>query len=98
MASLKWIGTSISSPAISADGLELFGSKSGHFAARLAEPSGVTDGVGRDCAVTDRERIVCVLTGHGLKDIDTALSTFTDLVDTVVEADVDAAAAAAGLA
>ena len=29
--------------------------------------------------------IVVTVTGHGLKDIDTALSTFTDLVDTVVE-------------
>jgi threonine synthase len=43
------------------------------------------------------KRIVVTVTGHGLKDIDTALSTFTDLVDTVVEADVDAAAEAAGL-
>jgi threonine synthase len=42
-------------------------------------------------------RIVVTVTGHGLKDIDTALSTFTDLVDTVVDADVDAAAEAAGL-
>ena len=42
--------------------------------------------------------VVVTVTGHGLKDIDTALSTFTDLVDTVVDADVDAAAAAAGLA
>ena len=41
--------------------------------------------------------IVVTVTGHGLKDIDTALSTFTDLVDTVVEADVSAAAEAAGL-
>ena len=41
--------------------------------------------------------MVVTVTGHGLKDIDTALSTFTDLVDTVVEADVAAAAAAAGL-
>ena len=41
--------------------------------------------------------VVVTVTGHGLKDIDTALSTFTDLVDTVCEADVDAAAAAAGL-
>ncbi|HZJ06648.1 MAG TPA: threonine synthase [Nocardioidaceae bacterium] len=41
--------------------------------------------------------LVITVTGHGLKDIDTALSTFTDLVDTVVEADVDAAAQAAGL-
>ena len=37
------------------------------------------------------------MTGHGLKDIDTALSTFTELVDTVVDADVEAAAEAAGL-
>jgi threonine synthase len=42
--------------------------------------------------------LVVTVTGHGLKDIDTALSTFTDLVDTVVDADVDAAARAAGLA
>src|ERR1700712_91671 len=31
--------------------------------------------------------VVITVTGHGLKDIDTALSTFTDLVDTVVDAD-----------
>ncbi|HET7387723.1 MAG TPA: threonine synthase [Nocardioidaceae bacterium] len=43
------------------------------------------------------QRLVVTVTGHGLKDIDTALSTFTDLVDTVVDADVSAAAAAAGL-
>jgi threonine synthase len=42
--------------------------------------------------------MVVTVTGHGLKDIDTALSTFTDLVDTVVEADAAAAAHAAGLA
>ena len=41
--------------------------------------------------------VVVTVTGHGLKDIDTALSTFTDLVDTVVDADVTAAARAAGL-
>ena len=41
--------------------------------------------------------VVVTVTGHGLKDIDTALSTFTDLVDTVVDADVMAAARAAGL-
>ena len=44
------------------------------------------------------KQIVVTVTGHGLKDIDTVLSTFTDLVDNVVDADVDAAAAAAGLA
>ncbi len=43
------------------------------------------------------QQLVVTVTGHGLKDIDTALSTFTDLVDTVVDADVDAAAEAAGL-
>ena len=43
------------------------------------------------------KQVVVTVTGHGLKDIDTALSTFTGLVDTVVEADVDAAAEAAGL-
>ncbi|HEX6247710.1 MAG TPA: threonine synthase [Nocardioidaceae bacterium] len=42
-------------------------------------------------------QMVVTVTGHGLKDTDTALSTFTDLVDTVVEPDVDAAAEAAGL-
>jgi threonine synthase len=41
--------------------------------------------------------VVVTLTGHGLKDIDTALSTFRDLVDTVVDPDVDEAASAAGL-
>ena len=44
------------------------------------------------------QQVVVTVTGHGLKDIDTALSTFTDLVDTVCDADVEAAAAAAGLA
>jgi threonine synthase len=43
------------------------------------------------------KQVVVTVTGHGLKDIDTALSTFSDLVDTVVDADVDAAADAAGL-
>jgi threonine synthase len=43
------------------------------------------------------QRVVVTVTGHGLKDVDTALSTFTDLVDTVCDAEVDAAAAAAGL-
>ena len=42
--------------------------------------------------------VVVTVTGHGLKDIDTALSTFTGVVDTVVDPDASAAAAAAGLA
>ena len=45
----------------------------------------------------DGQQVVVTVTGHGLKDIDTALSTYTDLVDTVCDADVAAAAAAAGL-
>src|SRR3954454_19315015 len=43
------------------------------------------------------QQVVVTVTGHGLKDIDTALSSFTDLVDTVVDADVESAATAAGL-
>ncbi|HNA97940.1 MAG TPA: threonine synthase [Marmoricola sp.] len=46
----------------------------------------------------DGQQIVVTVTGHGLKDIDTALSTFTEVVDNVVDADADAAARAAGLA
>ena len=44
------------------------------------------------------EKIVVTVTGHRLKDIDTAMSTFTDIVDNVVDIDVRAAASAAGLA
>ena len=43
-------------------------------------------------------RVVVTVTGHGLKDTATALEGFGELVDTVVDADVDAAARAAGLA
>jgi threonine synthase len=42
--------------------------------------------------------VVVTVTGHGLKDTATALESHRDFVDTVVDADVDAAAAAAGLA
>jgi threonine synthase len=41
--------------------------------------------------------MVVTVTGHGLKDIDTAMSTFGDVVDVVVDPDVSAAAEAAGL-
>ena len=44
------------------------------------------------------QTVVATVTGHGLKDIDTALAGFDDLVDTVIDADVDAAARAVGLA
>jgi threonine synthase len=48
--------------------------------------------------LVDRGQTVAVtVTGHGLKDIDTALSGYDHIVDTVVDADVDAAARAAGL-
>jgi threonine synthase len=43
------------------------------------------------------QRVVVTVTGHGLKDIDTALSSFDHIVDTVVDPDVRAAAQAAGL-
>ncbi|MEH3033463.1 MAG: threonine synthase [Aeromicrobium erythreum] len=43
-------------------------------------------------------RIVVTVTGHGLKDIETALSGVGDIIDSVVDFDVHAAAAAAGLA
>jgi threonine synthase len=43
------------------------------------------------------QRIVVTVTGHGLKDVATALSAFDGLVDQVVDNDVNAAAAAAGL-
>ncbi|WP_104108129.1 threonine synthase [Nocardioides sp. 616] len=41
--------------------------------------------------------VVITVTGHGLKDTDTALEGVGAIVDTVVDAQVDAAAAAAGL-
>lgn len=43
------------------------------------------------------KRIVITVTGNGLKDTATALEGFGPLVDVVVDADVDAAAQAAGL-
>lgn len=42
--------------------------------------------------------LVITVTGHGLKDTATALEGFGELVDNVVDADADAAAAATGLA
>ena len=43
-------------------------------------------------------RITVTVTGHGLKDTETALSTFDSIADLVIDADVHAAANAAGLA
>ena len=42
--------------------------------------------------------VVVTVTGHGLKDTATALEGFGHLVDNIVDADVEAAARAAGLA
>lgn len=42
-------------------------------------------------------RITVTVTGHGLKDTETALSGFDSIVDSVIDADVQAAADAAGL-
>ena len=41
--------------------------------------------------------VVVTVTGHGLKDIDTALEGFGPMVESVIDADVTAAAEAAGL-
>ena len=64
-----------------------------------ASAAGVAGLVAESAAGTtyNGKRVVVTVTGHGLKDVDTALSTFTDLVDTVVDAEVEAAAEAAGL-
>ena len=66
--------------------------------ASAAGVAGLLADARRGASRTPASTVVVTVTGHGLKDIDTALSTFADLVDTVVDADVDAAAAAAGLA
>jgi len=44
------------------------------------------------------QTIVVTVTGHGLKDIDTALAGLDGVVDTVIDPDIDAAARATGLA
>ena len=74
------------------DGVFVEPASAAGVAGLLAEAADGT-GMGRYAG----KRLVVTVTGHGLKDIDTALSTFTDLVDIVVDPDVDAAAAAAGL-
>lgn len=43
------------------------------------------------------QTITVTVTGHGLKDIDTALDFQGSLIDTIIDADVEAAAEAAGL-
>ncbi|HEX2175113.1 MAG TPA: threonine synthase [Nocardioidaceae bacterium] len=65
-----------------------------------ASAAGVAGLLGsREQGLVDRgQTVVVTVTGHGLKDIDTALSSYDHIVDTVVDADVEAAADAAGLA
>ena len=68
----------------------------------FVEPASAAGAAGllasRDRGLVDSgQTIVVTLTGHGLKDIDTALSSFDDLVDTVIRPDVGEAARAAGL-
>ena len=67
-------------------------------AAGVAGLLSICSGEANDGGHVRGKQVVVTVTGHGLKDVDTALSTFTDIVDTVVDADVDAAADAAGLA
>jgi threonine synthase len=74
----------------SAEGLFVEPGSAASIAGLLQDVSDGTDFRGQTMVVT--------VTGHGLKDIDTALSTFGDIVDVVVEPDVSAAAEAAGLA
>ncbi len=73
----------------SAEGLFVEPGSAASVAGLLKDVAQGADFAGRTLVVT--------VTGHGLKDIDTAMSTFGDLVDVVVDPDVSAAAEAAGL-
>jgi threonine synthase len=64
--------------------------------ASAAGVAGLLQDLDRGESYRDRTVVVTV-TGHGLKDTDTALEGFGHLVDTVVDADTEAAATAAGL-
>ena len=71
------------------DGVFVEPASAAGVAGMLAEVAGGEAYAGRTVVIT--------VTGHGLKDTATALESFGDLVDTVVDADVEAAATAAGL-
>jgi threonine synthase len=71
------------------DGVFVEPASAAGVAGMLAEVAGGEAYAGRTVVIT--------VTGHGLKDTATALESFGDLVDTVVDADVEAAASAAGL-
>jgi len=69
----------------------------------FVEPASATGVAGLVAAVEAGQvdpglRITVTVTGHGLKDTETALSGFGSIVDSIIDADVHAAAAAAGLA
>lgn len=72
------------------DGVFVEPASAAGIAGLLKELAGGDTYAGKTVAIT--------VTGHGLKDTATALESYTDIVDTVVDADVSAAAAAAGLA
>jgi threonine synthase len=46
--------------------------------------------------VPDRARVVCVLTGNGLKDPDTAIKSATNVVKQGIEANLESVATAMG--
>lgn len=71
------------------DGVFVEPASAAGVAGMLAEVAGGEAYAGRTVVIT--------VTGHGLKDTATALESFGDLVDTVVDADVEAAATVAGL-
>ena len=71
------------------DGVFVEPASAAGVAGMLAEVAGGEAYAGRTVVIT--------VTGHGLKDTATALESFGDLVDIVVDADVEAAATAAGL-
>jgi threonine synthase len=68
----------------------------------FVEPASAAGVAGLLKELADRESyvgstVVVTVTGHGLKDTATALEGFGSVVDVVVDADVVAAASAAGL-
>jgi len=68
----------------------------------FVEPASATGVAGLLARLTAGEvdagqTITVTVTGHGLKDIDAALNFQGSLVDTIIDADVAAAAEAAGL-
>lgn len=63
-----------------------------------ASAAGIAGLLGSAAEVEPGSTVVITVTGHGLKDIETALSGTGSVVDSVIDAEVHAAARAAGLA